>query len=238
MTFLEAVNRILRIEGIIRGDDDAISAFSDTQHAANIEFAKLAVQDELSHVTGYEFVPKEEANGTITTVSGTRVYTLSADFVQFADFSPFLVEEDGSGNAQTNRVFEYRGGERQLRRDFPQYRENGGTPSWWYFSHGDFKGVGLYPVPSSAETYRYYYEKDTSVSVETDTVPFVSTEEANAFAQAAARRLKFYRLPEPTRSQMFPRGIDGDAVIEASRAKLMRLLAGKSPHPNYGRQYL
>ncbi len=48
MTFLEAVNRVLRMEGIILGDDDDLTSFSDTQHAATQSMARIAIQSQLA----------------------------------------------------------------------------------------------------------------------------------------------------------------------------------------------
>ena len=50
MTFLEAVTRIMRSEGIIRGDKDAPVSFSDLQHGATIQLAQMAIQDELNEL--------------------------------------------------------------------------------------------------------------------------------------------------------------------------------------------
>jgi len=40
-TFLDAVNRVLRINHIIKGDDDNVTSLSDTQHSADIEMPRL-----------------------------------------------------------------------------------------------------------------------------------------------------------------------------------------------------
>ena len=48
MDFVGAVNRLLRLNAIITGDDDNITTFSDTQHAAAISLAQIAIQDELA----------------------------------------------------------------------------------------------------------------------------------------------------------------------------------------------
>ena len=47
MDFIAAVNRVMRINTIIKGDDDNITTFSDTQHAASISLAQISIQDEL-----------------------------------------------------------------------------------------------------------------------------------------------------------------------------------------------
>ena len=67
-TFVDAVNRVMRIEGILRGDDDAITDFTSSQHAASIEFAKIAIQAELAWLTSLETldIPYERTTGTVT----------------------------------------------------------------------------------------------------------------------------------------------------------------------------
>ena len=45
-TFLDGVNRILRMNTLIRGDDDDVSSFDDTQHSASINLARFSIQEE------------------------------------------------------------------------------------------------------------------------------------------------------------------------------------------------
>ena len=54
MTPLKLVNRIFRLNAIIRGDNDPITSFSDVQHNASTQLAIIAVQDEIGdwYLTG------------------------------------------------------------------------------------------------------------------------------------------------------------------------------------------
>ena len=72
MIFLDAVNRIMRITGIIRGDVDAITTFSDLQHGASINLAMIAVQDTFTDLMAFYDFPAERASGSITLLNGTR----------------------------------------------------------------------------------------------------------------------------------------------------------------------
>ena len=103
-TFLDAVNRILRTNGIIRGDDDEVTTFNDVQHNATLNLAKIAVQDELVEFVSDRLVPLEQTTGTMDVSSGVRTYTLASDFVQFYGHPLFY---DATNNRQ---LYEYPGG--------------------------------------------------------------------------------------------------------------------------------
>jgi len=237
MNFLQGVQRILRLEGIIRGDDDAPTSFDDTQHAATVQLAILAVQEELTHLTANEMIPYESDTNTIVSVAGTRTYALQTDFIGFDDAPPFLVREDGSSNATTTLLPPYQGGESQLRKDFPQYREQQGNPTHFYLGTGTTKNIGLYMVPSEAITYRYYYQKSVRVTIVSDTLPFVAEEEAETFIKIAARRFKYMHATTDVQQALFPNGLERDQIIMSTRAVLMNLLGGIKKPRKYGRKF-
>lgn len=240
MTFLEAVNRVLRSEGIIRGDDDALTSFTSTQFSNTLQLAQIAIQNELNKLVSDEFIAYEEADSSVTMVTGTRTYALAADFVRMQQPFPRLVKVDGSGNSLNTFIDEYPGGEAMLKFGVLDYREASGGPSYWYMTGGTAKTLGVYPLPSATtngDIYRYYYEKTAVVSVTSDTVPFVTESEANAFVETAARRFKYLHASAILREQLFPRGLEGDPVIEEARSVLMSLLRGKAAAPAYGRRY-
>lgn len=235
MTFLEAVNRILRLEGVIRGDDDDLLSFAESQHAATVSLAQLAVQAQLTELVADDYIPYEEKTATFASVNGTRTYGLAADFQQFQEI--FFEELDDASEASGTRVVLYPGDERQLKRDFARYREDPGRPIYWYRTGGTAKTVGLFPVPDDARTYRYYYEADVSVTNASDTLPFVMETEAQCFVEMAARHFKYLKASAAVREQLFPRGIEMDPVIVSKRATLMALLRG-IPKKNYwGKRY-
>ena len=235
MTFLEAVNRVLRMEGVIRGDDDDLASFNESQHAATVSLAQIAVQQQLTNLVAGDYIPYEEKVSTIVSVAGTRTYALAADFQRFQEV--FFEELDGASEASGTRVVLYPGNERQLKRDFPRYREDQGKPIYFYTTGGTSKQIGLFPVPEDAWTYRYYYEADVSVSVEADALPFVSDTEANVFVELAARHFKYLKASVAAREQLFPRGIEGDPAIENKRATLLALLRGLPRNRHYGKRY-
>jgi hypothetical protein len=236
MTFLEAVNRVLRMEGIILGDDDDLTSFSDTQHAATQSMARIAIQSQLADLVSDGYIPYENSTGTFTTVSGTRTYALAADFQRFQEN---FIDKLDSSNTPELRVIAYPGGESQLRKDFDEYQENPGQPVWFYALPGTTKQIGLYPIPDDASvgTYRYYYEADVSVESEADVLPFVTRTEAETFCRMAARHFKYMKSSPEVREGLFPQGIESDPVITASRATLVGLLNPMPEKRSYGKRY-
>lgn len=236
MNFLEAVNRVLRSEGILMGDDDDLTSFTETQHAANSSLAQIAIQSELSNLVSDGYLQYEEKSTSLTLAVGTRTYSLASDFQHFLE--TFLDREDGSGNAEGNRILLYPGGEGQLRKDFNRYREETGNPIYFYPAGGTTKNIGLYPVPNSdvaGDVYRYYYEADVNVSVTTDVLPFHSTTEAQVFIRMCARRFKYLHATPAVRESLFPQGIEGDGSSNSARATLMGLLNPLPPKRKYGK---
>jgi hypothetical protein len=228
-TFLNAVNRILRANSILKGDDDALTSFSQTQHAATLEIAKVAIQDELVELTVDRLVPLERTSGTIITSSGVRTYSLSTDFIQFWGAAPFLY------NSSSNRqIYQFPGGEEALAISVFDYTSQTGDPAWWYFVGATSKQIGLYQVPNGVYNYTYQYERSVMVETANDDIPFHDYEQVYAFTACAGRRFKF----------MFEnvRNVDGilaqDPAYLSAKARLVRLLTGQNPKGNYGFQYV
>jgi len=149
----------------------------------------------------------------------------------------FMEELDDSSEASGTRITIYKGGETQLRADFPRYREDQSTPLYFYPTGGTNKTIGLFPVPDAAKTYRYYYEADVNVTVATDSLPFVTTTEAQVFVRMAARHFKYLKASAAAREGLFPRGIDSDPVILHARSTLMSLLRQLPDNKTYGKRY-
>lgn len=216
----------MRIEGIIRGDTDAPTTFSDLQHGATINLAQIAIQDELQDLASDIELPYEVARtGTITTVAGTADYALATDFVRFRG-TPILY-----CLADNNELTEFPGGEDALKTQVYNYRTVQTNPGWWYFTKGTTKKVSFYPVPSTAKTYTYDYEKDASVTSSTDTLPFHNEIEAQAFCRLAARRFKFLFQGQDLAA------LSNDPERQLARATLVNLMVGKNPVQSYAPRY-
>ena len=236
-TFVDTVNRVLRLEGIIRGDDDTITDFTGSQHAASIEFAKIAIQDELGWVSYQVDLPYEETTGTVTLTTDTRLASMPTDFLRFTKESR-MYPLDSSSNVEGDWIpmaeVDY------VRKMNPTYESVGGTPTWFYFEGATTTKIGFYPVPQSsnnAKVYKFWYDKSTDVTTATDTIPLIKTNEYNAFTQAAARRFKFIRLGPQERDALFPGGIERDPVLDSKRATLIRMMLPVKPANRYGRHY-
>lgn len=224
--FIDAVNRILRINGVIRGDDDAITTFSDTQHSGDIQIAQIAIQDELVELISDKLIPYEHTTGTITLSTSTRSYALASDFIRF--FEPSFY--DATDNV---RYWEFKGGEQALMLCDYQYKTTEGSPMYWYWDNTNAKKVAFYNIPSASYNGRslsYDYEKSVTVANSTDTLPFHNVEEYYAFCSMAARRMEAMMKGGQADLNM-------DPVYNSARARLLNLIRPTSPCNSYGKQY-
>ena len=230
MDFLGAVNRVLTNAFILKGDDDLLTNFNDNQHEATLRVAKNAIQTELNSFMSFYSADYERAQtlGSITTVAGTRVYSLPADFVRFWGDHPYLVNDTDDAD----RLYEYRGGEDRLRRHHHDYKTNEGKETSWYWSQNTSKEIGLFQVPDDARTYDFEYEKDVSVSNSTDTIPFASEAESEAFADMASRR--FVYMVEQERDLA---NLENDGQYQVAQGTLMNFLRHRNPPKSYGKSY-
>ena len=227
-TFLDAVNRVLRVNTIIKGDDDNITTFMDVQHNATLNLAIIAIQNELTEVTSDSLIPLERATGSVATSNGVRAYALASDFIQF--YGNALLY-DSSSNRQ---LFQYPGGEKKLRLEIFDYKTQAGQPNWWYFADAASKQIAFYQVPNSAITYSYDYERSVYVEIASDELPFHNKEEAHTFCMMAARRFKF--LFEDAQNTDLV--LQNDASYQGAKARLARVMAGQNPPGRYGNIYV
>lgn len=229
MDFLTGVNRLLRRNNVIKGDDDNITTFSDNQHAAKIELSQIAIQDELNTLVSDRLIPYEKTSGSIVTVENQRTYELAADFVRLFGEKPYFYY-----STDNQQVFEYPGGEDHLRLAIPNYQDMRGNPTDWYIYHTTTKQVGLYQTPDATHagrTYTYEYERDVTVSVENDNLPFHSEAEAQSFIATAARR---YQLLELGQGDI---DFDTDAIYLTARRRLFDLMRFTNPKKRWGVKY-
>lgn len=231
MTFLSAVNRMLQINGIIRGDTDVLTAFTDTNHGSTSAIAQLAVQTEITELSSRGELPyQHKITGSISLVTATRSYALASDYIQIWGEAPFFY--DATAQYQ---IPQYPGGEQQLRLQIATYRTDAGYPMYFYFERGTTQQVSFYPVPNSSVNARalaYDYEGSVNVSASTDSIPLTTTDQQYAFVDMAARRFKFLfegKVDIP---------MDTDPVYREARARLFSLLGWKQPSRKYGRAYV
>lgn len=228
MTFLEAVNRLLRINTIIKGDDDTITTFSDTQHAADISLAQIAIQDELTEIISERLIPYEHDTATISLVASQRSYTLDSGFIRFFGLPSFY---DSTSNI---RIYEYKGGEKALMNHDMMYKTVEGSPMWFYWDNTSTKKVAFYNVPSSAYDARslsYDFEQSVMVTNTTDTIPFHNNEENYAFVSMASQRFKFMIEKKEMGELM------RNSTYANAKTRLYNLLRWKDPSGSYGKKY-
>ena len=227
MNFLAGINRILRDNGIIRGDDDDITTFSDVAHNATLNLAIIAVQEEVAEVISDRLIPYEYATGSIVTSASAPTYSLASDFIQFFGIPKFTV------SGSTRQIFEYPGGLARLEIEVINFETQSGTPNWWYFEPGTTKRVSFYQTPNASETLNYRYEKDVSVTLSTDILPFQNEIEAQTFCAMASRRFKF-KFEDAQNVQGV---LDQDPSYQGARGRLIRLIKGTNPGSTYGYHY-
>ena len=234
-TFLNAVNRVLRIGGVIRGDTDPITSFSDVQHGATMNLAIIAIQSTLTDLTAFYDFPQERGSSSITLVAGTRLYSLATDFIEFWQDNQFLYDA-----AQNNKLYEYDGGERQLSQDVPDYQSvatQSGYPTWWYNSEGMTQQIGLFSIPNASYAGRvltYDYEKDVIPVNASDNMPFIRDIHTFTFCDLAA--VKFAALFTQQPSSPTP-DVEHDPAYLNARSTLLRLITPEKPGKRYGPRY-
>lgn len=229
MDFIGGVNRLLRINSVIKGDDDNITTFSDTQHAADIELAIIAIQDELLDLVSDRLLSYEKSSATISLVAGTRAYALDPTFIRFYGANPSFY--DATNNT---RIYEFKGGEDRLRDTDYNYKTTNGTPVFWYWEDATTKQVAFYQIPDSnfdGRSLSYDFEKSVLVTNSTDTLPFVTNEEAYSFISCAARRFRFMLTDQATGE------LTQDPTYSNAKARLAQFLRATNPPTRYGRTY-
>ena len=226
MTFLEAVNRVLEANGVLAGDTEAITSFSDLQHKGSSRIARQAIQNELSALVSDRVLPYErDLSGSITTVSGTRAYSLANNFVRFLGEPALYLSENNWF------IFEYPGGEEALRIAHPDYQTTESTPQYFYFERTSSKKIAFWPVPNVVKTYTYPFEVSVYVDEAADTMPFHNDMESHTFCRMASQRFKY----------MFE-GLDisklaSDPEHMSAKAVLVDLIIGKNPPKRWAPVY-
>ena len=233
-TFLDGVNRVLRQNAIITGDDDNITTFADLQHRASVQLAQIAIQSTITELSSDKCLPVEETDATITMVQGQRTYDLASDFVRFIEEKPFFLELDASGDSENRVMTMYPGGEAELKRNILDYREQQGTPTWFYNMKASTKSIGVFHIPDAnydGTDFRYTYEKSIYPTVAADTLPFTTVQEDHAFLDMASRRFQFMFTKQPME------GLEQDIIYKTARTGLLNLLRQNYPTTEYGYSY-
>jgi hypothetical protein len=233
-TFLDGVNRVLRNSTVISGDDDDLTSFTTTQHKASSILAQQAIQQTITDLVSDRLIPLEYVDDTIAMVDGTRVYNFPSDFVRLEGKDAIFVKLDDSGNAEGRVIIRYPGGEDRLKKHVLTYREQSGTPVYYYFPSSAVKQIAFYPVPNTnddGDDYRYSYEKEVYPETEADSLPFQTTQETYAFLDMASRRFDFMFSKQPIT------GLQEDSIYKSAKAALTNLMLPYYKSERYGYNY-
>lgn len=166
-TLLNATNEILKRAAIIAGDAGTLTSLTDSARQVSIDAAVQVVNEGIDELysTAKLPLPSKLASSTITLATSTRNYALAATLVQLR--FPLI--------DRTNSQFikEFPGGyEALLINDLEQ--DDTGLPYYAAIRPTDGQ-LYLDRAPTSAENgrvYTYQYDKDTALTLLTDTVPF------------------------------------------------------------------
>lgn len=168
-SLLEAVNEILSEVGFIAGDAGDLTSLTDSSRQRPIDMAVRAVNigiDELYSATAKPH-PQEQAESTITLATGDRSYALATDLVQLR--WPLI---DKTNNQY---ITEFPGDDPyndMLIHDPEQ--DDDGLPFWGAISpvNGELHLDRDPTANENGRVYTYQYDKDLSLSLSTDEVPF------------------------------------------------------------------
>lgn len=166
-TLLDGVNEILKRVNVIAGDAAVLTTLTDSARQHPIDIAVQVINegiDELYSVSNRP-IPKEQAESTITLVTGTRKYSLASDLLQLR--FPLI------DKTNTQFIFEYNDGYNGLLMLDPEQNDTG-QPHWGAISPVNGY-LHLDRAPTSNENgrvYTYQYDKNLALSAAADTVPF------------------------------------------------------------------
>ena len=166
-TLLNATNEILKRVGIIAGDAGLLTSLTDSARQKSIDTAIQVTNEGIAdlYVASNSALPNKQAESTITLVTGTRNYTLATTLVMLR--WPLI---DRTNNQY---ITEYPGGyNAMLIGDMEQ--DDTGLPHWAAIRPTD-GALFMDRAPTSVENgrvYTYQYDKDTVLTLLTDTVPF------------------------------------------------------------------
>lgn len=169
-TLLQSTNEVLKRVGIIAGDAGALSSLTDSPRQVQIDVAVQVINEGIVdlYATGGIAMPNEQAESTLTLVTGTRAYTLQTDLVQLR--YPMI---DKTNNQY---IGQYPGGYNAMILADPE-QDDTGLPMYGDIRATDSKFF-LDRTPTSVENgrvYTYQYDKSLLLTVAASTVPFNDT---------------------------------------------------------------
>ena len=216
-TLLQTVNEILEKVGEFHGDASKLTTLTSTARQRSIDIAIQVINegiDELYSICEMQ-TPNIQAESTIMLVSGQRSgYTLASDMTRL--LWPFI------DRTNTQYLFEFPQGYRGLLQwDIQQ--DDTGQPHFAAISPED-NTLLLDRAPDAnvaGRTYYYQYEKDVSLGVAADQVPFKDV---------------VWRAMIPVWAQLWRRELQKEydpAIMNLHLGRAARFLSQAVPRNNY-----
>lgn len=166
-TLLNSTNEILKRVGLIAGDAGLLTSLTDSARQPAIDVAVQVVNEGIDELYSASQVakPNGQGEGTITLATADRSYALAAGMVRLR--WPMV------DKTNTQFLHQYPGGYNAMLLGDPE-QDDTGLPV--YAAINPVNGeLHLDRAPTSVENgriYTYQYEKDVSLSLAADTVPF------------------------------------------------------------------
>lgn len=189
-SLLDCVNQTMIRLKQIQGDQGLLTTLTDSSRQIWIDIAVQVINEGIDTLYDASSIPKpsELSETNITLTLNEREYTLPTDMVQLR--WPGLDETNGMF------IYSYPGGYAQLRKDQPR-PDTGyeGTPIYGVINPSNDK-LRLDPRPTAEDVGKVYifeYDKDLSLTLAADTVPFTDAAfraMVPAWAQLVQRDLK------------------------------------------------
>lgn len=166
-TLLDSVNEILKRTSIITGDAGALTTLTDSARQPSIDMAVQVINEAIEELYSISDVPlpNEQAEATLTLVTGTRAYALGAGFLQIR--WPMI---DKTNNQY---IWDYPGGYNAILLEDPE-QDSTGLPHWGTIRPTDGM-LHLDRSPTAADNgkiYTYQYDKLLAITTAAATVPF------------------------------------------------------------------
>ena len=167
-TLLNCVNEVLKRVQVIQGDSGLLTSLTDPGRQVFIDLAVQVWNELIEDLYSQSNIPmpNELAENTITLVTSDRDYALQTDLVQL--HFPLIDETNGQ------YITEYPGGYMQMVEDQNFPSNYTGLANYAAIRPTDGE-LYLDRIPTANENglvYKYRYDKDVSMSLAADTVPF------------------------------------------------------------------
>lgn len=166
VTFLTAVNDVLKQARVIQGSSGELTSFTDSSRQAFIDVMIRSWNDVLHELSRAGILEGEVNTSTFTLVTDTREYSLATDFVRMV----------GNPVEPTNNSIlkPYPGGWLKMREDQPDPDDFDGRPNYWAINE-DTGNIRVDTNPTSQENglvYTYAYEAAINLTATGNTFPF------------------------------------------------------------------